>query len=133
MIYDKLLGGIIMLTTIVKEQEVEIQMNYLQGFPKPGAYFVYHSIKVDITSCENNGEIEKLKLVFMEKLADAEFQLINEGIQFKYLYPEMEHIYEIHSMDKYIEEVAEGIQDKLKGIEIPYVIEIGISILNFYY
>ena len=100
-----------MLTTIVKEQEVEIQMNYLQGFPEPGAYFAYHSIKVDITSCENNQEIENLKKVFMEKLADAEFQLINEGLRFRYLYPEMEHIIEIHSMDKFIEEVAEGMQE----------------------
>ncbi|MEK4244452.1 hypothetical protein MKZ20_03805 [Psychrobacillus sp. FSL K6-2684] len=122
-----------MLTTIVKEKEVEIQMNYLQGFPEPGAYFAYHSIKVDISSCENNQEIEKIKKAFMAKMADAEFQLINEGIQFRYLYTEMEHICEIHSMDKYIEEVVDEIQEKLKEVEIPYVIEVGISILNFYY
>ena len=121
MIQDKILGGTTMLTTIVKEQEVEIQMNYLQGFPEPGAYFAYHSIKVDITSYENNQEIEKLKKIFIEKLAHAELQLINEGIRFRYLYPEMEHIYEIHSMYKYIEEVVEEIQEKLKGVEIPYV------------
>lgn len=133
MIQDKLLGGTTMLTTIVKEKEVEIQMNYLQGFPEPGAYFAYHSIKVDISSCENNQEIEKIKKAFMAKMADAEFQLINEGIQFRYLYTEMEHICEIHSMDKYIEEVVDEIQEKLKEVEIPYVIEVGISILNFYY
>ena len=123
-----------MLKTRVNEQDVDIQIEYLDGFPEPGTYLDYYAIQVDITPWETNEELAHLKKIFMDQLPNFEFQLIDKGFKFKYKYKELYDIciFNCHSIEKDIEEVVTKVQEKLSGIEIPYEIEIGIIVLNLY-
>ncbi|MGJ9385236.1 hypothetical protein [Salipaludibacillus sp. CF4.18] len=122
-----------MLTTTVNNQEVHIQSDFPEGYLESGSFFHYYSIKVDLTSFQNQKEVKEVTQEIMSVLGeDCELQILNGQLLCKCKNPKMTTILHCHMLGRGVEEKVSEIQERLKGIKIPYVIELGLTSLNFY-